>query len=373
MGNGIYIGKVWGIPIRLHLSWFIIFGMVTWSLASGYFPEEHPTLSSSANWIIAAITSLLFALSVLLHELSHAYIAIRNEVPVREVVLFIFGGIAEIEQEPQTARAEFGIALAGPVASLVLAILFGGLWLLSRQIVFLSAPSLWLARINFLLAFFNMIPGFPLDGGRVLRAIIWKLTDNLNQATRVAAHSGQLIAFGFISFGIFTIFGGNLFNGIWLTFIGWFLQNAAASTIAQFTVHQSLRGVKVSQVMIKDLPTIPWHMQLDKIIEEQVLPKGSRIFLVTDNTGNYLRGMLTLRSVTAVPRERWSSVNAEEVMIPRRMFIAVGPGTELLEALKKMDDANVNQIPVMEDNEVIGILTRQEIVHYIRLRSELGF
>jgi Zn-dependent protease len=373
MGKGIYLGKVWGIPIRLHLSWFIIFGMVTWSLASGYFPEEYPILTTSANWIIAAITSLLFALSVLLHELSHAYIAIHNKVPVREITLFIFGGVAEIEQEPQTARAEFGIALAGPAASLLLAILFGGLLLLSRQIAFLSAPFLWLARMNLLLAGFNMIPGFPLDGGRVLRAIVWKLSDNIYRATRIAAYSGQLIAFGFISFGIFTIFAGNLFNGIWLAFIGWFLQNAAATSIAQFTVQQSLRGVKVSQVMFKDLPTIPWHMQLDRIIEEQVLPKGSRIFLVTDNTGDYLRGMLTLRGVTAIPRERWSSVSAEEVMIPRKMFIAVEPDTELLEALKKMDDANVNQIPVMENDEVIGILTRQEIVHYIRLRSELGF
>lgn len=373
MNGGLLVAKIWNIPIRLHFSWFIIFLLVAWSLAAGYFPQEYPGMSIPVYWLMGAATSLLFGASVLAHELGHSFVALRYKVPVRSVTLFIFGGIAQIEEEPKTPGAEFWIAIAGPLTSLALALIFGALWLLDRPMVALSAPSVWLARINLILAFFNLIPGFPLDGGRVLRSIIWRINKDLKKATRIAAFAGQVVAFGFIAFGIFTIFSGNFFNGLWLAFIGWFLQNAAASAVSSTTVQETLRGVPVSQVMLRDLRSIPWHTKLDCVIEEQVIPFGSRIFLVTDTNGAALRGMLTLRSVTAVPRERWPDLTAEEVMIPRANFIAVRPEMELLDALRIMDDANVAQVPVMEEERVIGILSREEIMHYIRLRSEIGF
>lgn len=373
MNSGVLIAKIWDIPIRLHLSWFIIFFLVAWSLAIGYFPQEYPQLSAPVYWLLGAFTSLLFGASVLAHELGHSFVALRYKVPVRSVTLFIFGGIAQIEQEPKTPKAEFWIAIAGPLTSLALGLFFGALWLLDRQIPVLSAPSVWLARINLVLAFFNLIPGFPLDGGRVLRSIVWRFNNDLKKATRIAATAGQVVAFGFIAFGVYTIFTGNFFNGLWLAFIGWFLQNAAASAISQSTIQESLRGVPVSQVMLRNLRSIPWHTKLDCVVEEQVIPFGSRIFLVTDNSGTALRGMLTLRSVTAVPRERWPELSAEDVMIPRADFVAVQPDMELIDAMRIMDDAKVNQVPVMENDEVIGILSREEVVHYIRLRSEIGF
>ena len=190
MNASIKLGRIWGIPIGLHFSWFLIFGLVTWSLALGYFPEEYPALTTPAYWILGAITSILFFGSVLVHELAHALIALRNKLPVRAINLFIFGGVAELTQEPRSAGAEFRIAITGPLASLGLAALFGGLYLLDQQIPLLAAPSLWLARINLLLAVFNMIPGFPLDGGRILRAAIWWKTNNLYKATHAASISG---------------------------------------------------------------------------------------------------------------------------------------------------------------------------------------
>jgi Zn-dependent protease/CBS domain-containing protein len=372
MEGGILIGKVWGIPIRLHGSWFLIFGLVTWSLAAGYFPMEYPGLSRPLYWGLGVITSLLFGASVLAHELGHSFVALRNKVPVRSVTLFIFGGVAQIEKESDTPGAEFWIAIAGPLVSLLLGLSFGAIWLLVRPLEVFSVPAVWLARINLILAAFNMIPGFPLDGGRVLRAIIWKVNKNLHKATRIAALSGQVVAYGFITYGIYTLFTGEFFNGLWLAFIGWFLQNAAASGMTQSTLKESLRGIPVSGVMLRDIPRVPWSKKLDCVVEEDVLPSGGRIFLVTDNNNESLRGLLTLRNVTATPRERWPDLTVQDVMVPRSSFIVVQPEMEMLDALRVMDDANVAQVPVLSNGDVVGILTREEVMHYIRMRAEIG-
>jgi len=370
--SGILLGRIWNIPIRLHLSWFVIFFLVTWSLASGYLPSEYPQLSTTVIWVIAAVTSILFALSVLLHELGHSFVAQRNEVPVKSVTLFLFGGVATISKEPQNGKAELLIAIAGPLTSLLLAGIFGALWLVDHSIPFLAAPSAWLARINLMLALFNMIPGFPLDGGRVLRAAVWHFSGDLRKATRIATFAGQVIAFGFIGYGLMTIFTGNLYNGIWLAFIGWFLQNAAASTYSQVTVQETLRGVTVAQVMESEIDSIPWNTHLKDLVEGKVMQEGKRIFIVTDTAGDMLRGMVTVRNITNVPRDQWDDVIVDQVMIPRRSLVSVTPATQLLDALKIMDDSNVAQLPVIENEKVNGFLCRDHVLRYIRLRSEVG-
>jgi len=370
--SGILLGRIWNIPIRLHLSWFVIFFLVTWSLASGYLPTEYPQLSSPVIWVIAGITSVLFALSVLLHELGHSYIAQRNAVPVKSVTLFLFGGVATIGKEPQNGKAELQIAIAGPLTSLLLAGVFGALWLVDHSIPYLAAPSAWLARINLMLALFNMIPGFPLDGGRVLRAAVWHFSGNFRKATRVATFAGQIIAFGFIGYGLVTIFFGNLYNGIWLAFIGWFLQNAAASTYSQVTVQETLRGVTVDQVMEPELDHIPWNTHLKDVVEGKVLKEGKRLFIATDAAGQAVRGMVTVRNITNVPRDQWDDVVVDQVMIPRRELVSVTPATQLLDALRIMDDANVAQLPVIENDRVSGFLCRDHVLKYVRLRSEIG-
>jgi Zn-dependent protease len=212
------IGKIFGIPIELHISWFLIFGLLTWSLASGYFPFEYPGLSGLSYWSLGLLTSVLFFSSVLAHELGHAFIAIRNHVPVNKITLFIFGGVARIEREPNSAGAEFRIAIAGPLVSLTLAGIFGAIWLLDQTTPILAAPSDYLLRINLMLVLFNMIPGFPLDGGRVFRAIIWKYTGSYYQSTKVASFVGQIIAYGFIGIGVFFMFTGQSMNGLWMAF-----------------------------------------------------------------------------------------------------------------------------------------------------------
>jgi Zn-dependent protease len=354
----------------LHISWFLIFALVTWSLAQGYFPLEYPDLGTQAFWVLGGVTSLLFFGSVLMHELGHAYLALRNQIPVRGITLFIFGGVAQIGQEPRSPGAEFRIAIAGPIVSLGLAALFGGLWLLDQQIPYLAAPSMWLARINFILAAFNMVPGFPLDGGRVFRAIVWKFTGDFRRATQVAATMGQFIAFAFIAFGMFTVLRGNFFNGLWLAFIGWFLQNAAAASYQQLHLRELLKGVRVEQVMSPTCPQVSGGSPLTEIVEDHILPAGQRCFLVAEN--GHPRGLLTFRDVTKVPRADWNSVRASDVMVPWSQLVQVSPKMELLDVLDLMDDSDVAQLPVVEANQLVGMLTRDQVLHYVRTRGEIG-
>ncbi|HZU86420.1 MAG TPA: site-2 protease family protein, partial [Anaerolineaceae bacterium] len=364
---------VWGIPLRLHSSWFMIFFLITWTLATGYFPVEYPALGGAVYWILGAVTSLLFAASVLLHELGHSWVALREGVPVRGVTLFLFGGVAQIDKEPSTAGGEFRIAIMGPVVSFALALLFSLLWALDQSVPFLAAPSAYLARINFSLALFNLIPGFPLDGGRVLRSIVWKLTGSLPKATHFATGAGQLVAFGFIAFGIYNVLQGGLFNGLWLIFIGWFLQNAAAATAFQSSMQQSLRGVRVEQVMSREFTFLPINWSLQMVVDRRVLNGGERTFLVTDAFGGKLEGMLTLREISAVPQERWPLTVVRDVMVPCERLIVARPQADLLAALQRMDEANVAQVPVLDDLGVAqGVLSREQVLRYVRLRSEIG-
>ncbi len=370
MTASIKLGRIWGIPVGLHWSLLLVFALLTWSLALGYFPEEYPSLSAPVYWLLGGISGILFFGSVLLHELGHAIVALRNQVPVRGITLFIFGGVAQLEREAPSPGAEFRIAIVGPLVSLALAAVFGGLWLLDQQVPLLAAPSIWLARINLLLAVFNMIPGFPLDGGRVLRAIIWHFSGNFYRSTQIAAFTGQLIAFGFMGAGLFMALSGNFFSGIWLAFIGWFLQNAAAASTAQSNLKHSLQGVSVRQAMNEQYPLVAGTLSLNQLIEEQVLTGGHRYFFVGEN--GEPRGMLTLSDVTAVPQPKWRFVSTEQLMKPIRTLISVEPDLDLTRALQIMNEANVAQVPVIEHGHLIGVLSRDRVLRYIHLRLQLG-
>lgn len=369
MEASLKLGRIFNIPIGVHVSWFLIFALVTWSLSIGYFPQEYPNLPGAAYWLLAAFTSILFFTSVLVHELSHSVVAIREGIPVKSINLFIFGGVAQISREPKTAGAEFRITIAGPLSSLVLAVLFFALYQVGQTSAYLAAPSLYLARINLILALFNMIPGFPLDGGRVLRAAIWRLTGNFRQATQVATSAGQLVAFGFMALGGVSIFTGDFFNGLWLIFIGWFLQNAAATYLVQSNVEHRLSGVTVAQAMSRDCENVEGDIPLADIVNQQVLVNGKRCFFVADS--GHLQGILTLRDITKVGKDNWASVTAGESMTPLDKLITVTPRSPLLSALRTMDEANVAQIPVVENNAIVGLLSREQILHYLRLRTEL--
>lgn len=370
METNVKLGKIWGIPIGLNRSWFIIFGFMVFSLGTGFFTDETTQLPVLTNWTLALVTSLLLFGSVLFHELGHALLALRNRIPVKSITLFFFGGVAQIEREPETPGAEFRIAIAGPLASLTLAMSFGGLWLLSQDFNLLAVPSMWLARVNLTLAIFNLIPGFPLDGGRIFRAIIWKLTGKMGQATRLAANTGRVVAFGFMGFGVLNLIQGNFSNGLWFIFIGWFLQNAASSSYVQSNLKDSLEGVPVQRVMTRDFARVTHLISLRRLIDEYVLARGTSHFVVTD--GFRTLGLLSLRDIAAIPQRQWPYLTAEKAMTPIERITAITPDTELLEALHMIERDNLNGLPVVEGGEVIGTLSRMDILRYLDLRRKFG-
>ena len=368
--SGIRIGTIWNIPIRLKSSWFIIFGLLTWSLSREYFVTAYPDLGSGIYLTMGLVTSLLFFGSVLAHELGHSWVALKDGIPVRGITLFIFGGVAQIEREARTPASEFRIAIAGPVTSLLLAGFFYILYSLDKKLPYLAAPSEYLMRINFMLALFNLIPGFPLDGGRVLRAGVWAWNKDLRKATRVAAVIGQVIAYVFIGLGILSLFQGQFSNGLWLIFIGWFLQSTASSAHQQVNIEISLRGSTVNQVMNRELVKLPGLTPLDWVIEEHVLAnKDPAIFVVEYGE---ISGLLTIREITKVPKMHWRFTTINQAMVPLSRLLTISPEQDLYSALQKMEEAKVSQIPVVEGEAVIGTLSRENIAHFLQLRTQLG-
>ena len=372
MNASIKLGKIFGIPIGLHISWLLIFALITFSLGTGYFAQRFPQLSGQLNLVLALVTSLLFFTSVVLHELGHSVIALRNNIPVKGITLFIFGGVAQISREPETPGAEFRIAIAGPLVSFALAGFFGVIYVIGRSFPVLAAPALYLMEVNFVLALFNMIPGFPLDGGRVLRSIIWKLSGKYERSTRIASVSGQLVAFAFIALGVFSLFMGQVANGLWLAFIGWFLQGAAASAGSQVNVQEKLRGLKVGQAMSQDYSEVPGLMTLNQIVQERVLTSGQHNFFIVDYTTGEPCGMLTLQDITAIPQLKWRLTTAQDVMKPMSRLASVAPDTELLDAMNKMESDHILQMPVINSDRLVGLLSRENVQRYLRLRTELG-
>lgn len=364
------LGRIWGIPIGLHYSWFLIFGLVTWSFAVGFLPEDEPGLSTGVYWALGLLTSLLLFGSVLVHELAHAFVALRNKVPVRGINLFIFGGVAQLTEEPKSPGAAFRIAVAGPLASFALAALFGVIWLLDRHIPYLAAPSYELMRINLILALFNLIPGFPLDGGQILRAFIWRVTGNLHRATKIASFSGQFFAFGFIGVGVLVMIFGTFFNGLWLIFIGWFLQNAAAATYAQSSVELLLRGIPVAQAMNRDLQTVPPLKPISQLIDEQ-RNIDPRHYFVVEEAGQ-IRGVVTMEEIHALPPRKWRFTTTGQLMRPLAHLTAIPSKTEIIAALKMMEEVQEPSLAVIDEGQLVGVFTHDSVVEYMQLRTALN-
>ncbi len=370
MGNSLRVGKILGIDINIHITWLIIFGLVTWSLAAAVFPQQYPGWSTGYYWVIGVVTSILFFLSVLIHELSHSVVAISRGTPVSSITLFIFGGVSNIKEESKQPGDELVMAAAGPVSSLVLAALFY-LGFLATQDV--SSPgaamTLYLAQINLALAIFNLIPGFPLDGGRVLRAIIWQITGQMERATRIAAAAGQVVAYLLMLAGLWIALAlGELLSGVWLIFIGWFLNNAAQAGTAQITIQESLRGTKVRQLMDRDPMSVSANLTLQDFVDGYVLPYDQRAFPVVD--GNLLAGIITLTDLKNAPRDQWNTLLVQDKMTPANRLVVVGPDEQVAVALADMED--LNQLPVVEQGRLVGMLSRSNVIRFLRLREELG-
>jgi len=371
MPGSLHLGKIAGIDIYVNFSWLIIFVFLTWSLATGWFPQLYPTWSSSTYWIVSIIATLLLFLSVLLHELAHSLVARARGLSVKNITLFIFGGVSNIEQEPTSPGVEFQMAVVGPVVSLLIGVVA---YLLQLPLRGSNSPLqgilFYLGVTNILLGIFNLIPGFPLDGGRVLRSIVWKINGSLRRATQVTTIIGQIIAYLFILWGILLFFNGNLLNGIWIGFIGWFLLSSAQAANSQVMLQSMFRGVTVSDVMNTTPNTVPANISLQRLVDEYFLPQGLHSALVMQ--GDQLAGLITLSDIRHVPREQWSQVPVGHAMIPLERLHVVQPQQNLNDVLPLMAGRDVNQLPVVQNGALVGILSRDAIVRFLEVRRGLG-
>jgi len=365
-GKSIPLGRIFGIPIGLDYSWFLIFALLVWSLSTNYYPARFGNWAEGLYWGVGVLTAVLLFVSVLLHELGHAVAALAFRIPVRRIRLLFFGGVAELGDEAPHAGGEFLVAIAGPAVSLLIAIVLGFGWL---GMTLVSAPEPvialvgYLAFINLILAVFNMLPGFPLDGGRVLRAVLWGLTGNLSRATRIAASIGRILAFGFIGFGILQILTGSLANGLWSGFIGMFLQGAASAEVQAQQIRDMLAGRTVGQVMRRSYATLPADVTVQQVLDAHILGFGNRSFVVTSN--GEVVGILTLENVQRVPiEERWHT-SVAQAMTPLSRAEPITPDTGLWDALRQMELEQLGQVPVVENGQIMGLLRRDDVFAFL--------
>jgi Zn-dependent protease/CBS domain-containing protein len=364
------LGRIAGIEIGFHYSWLLAFGLIAWSLARGFFPQSYPGWSLTTYWVTGVLAALFLFVSVLIHEMAHSLVANARGLPVHSITLFIFGGASNIEGEPEKPRVEFAIAVVGPLASLVLAGIFWGFYqLVEGSFSPLAAMLFYLALINALLAGFNLLPGFPLDGGRVLRSILWGTTGNLVKATNIAATVGRFLGWGLIGFGVFQLFGGNFLGGLWIAFIGWFLSSAADASRRDVTVKEHLSGVRVREVIDLSPEIISPQASIEELVRDVFLSRHHRAAAVYQD--DRLVGIVTISDVKRRPQPDWSQTPVGEIMTPSPLY-SVGMNDDLESALRLLAQHDLNQLPVLEEGQLVGFLNRADIIRYLQLSQELA-
>ena len=367
-GPGFRLGQVFGIPIYLHPSWLIIFFLITFSLST-QFKADHPSWGPQQHLALGIITSILFFASVIFHELSHSMIARHYQIQVDSITLFIFGGLARIQRDPASAKQEFNIAIAGPLSSLFLG---GCFWLVFHYWhgnEMATAATKWLWEINVILAVFNLVPGFPLDGGRILRGIAWGVTGNFTRATQIASKAGKIFAYLMILFGIGQAMTGNWVGGIWTAFIGWFLLSASQESVAQVAIRNTLTGVRAEDIMTHDIPTVTREISLEEYVHE-VLRTGLRCHIVL-GAGNPV-GLVTLKAVRAIPRDEWANTSIQAAMLPIDRIHSALPDESALGILERMQTEDINQMPVVSEGHVVGMIARDTILRVLQTRIQAG-
>jgi Zn-dependent protease len=376
-GTAWRLGRILGIDIRIDTSWLIIFALVLVILSGNYFPQVYPSQPIPLYWFLGILSALLFFGSVLAHELAHSVVATRQGEPVRGITLFLFGGVAQITKEPDEPRKEFVMALVGPLTSVALGAIFLLIWRVTRD---LWAPAAvvsgWLMQMNFVLAVFNLVPGYPLDGGRILRAILWRLTHDIRKATRAASRVGQVFAILLIALGVFTLVnsfrqGEGALGGVWLIFIGWFLHSAAVRGYEQVMVRKVLSETTVEQIMSRDLPWVVPSLTLRALVHEHVLTGRGRAFLVGD--GPAVEGIVCLSDAKKVGTGDWTHTAVRDVMTPRDKLLVARPGDSLEQVLSRMTAEGCGQVPVVEAGRVVGLISRTDIIEFFKTKSELEY
>jgi Zn-dependent protease/CBS domain-containing protein len=369
------LGRFFGVQVGLHLSWALIALLITLSLGQ-HFQAANPAWGGAVVWASAVVTAALFFLAIVLHEMSHALVARARGVPVRRITLFALGGVAELEKDAEDARTEFWVGLVGPVTSAALGALCLGLArvLGADPAASLQGPVaailLWLGVINLSLAAFNLIPGFPLDGGRVLRAALWWYTGDRVRATRISARAGQAVALGMIALGVARFLAGAGLPGLWIAFIGWFLLGASGASYLELQLAEKLKGLRVADVMADDCERVDDWLNLESFVDDHLLRTGRRCFFVVEQ--GRVAGLVTLHELKRVPRPRWRYTTLGDVMRPLERMRTVSPETPVSEAIERMARDDVQQLPVVSNGHLDGVLSRANIMRFLETRAELG-
>jgi Zn-dependent protease/CBS domain-containing protein len=365
----VQIARVIGIPIYLHFSWLIIFGLIAWTLSTGYFPAQAPDLPASSSWAKGLVASLLFFVSIVLHELGHAVVALRQGLRTRSITLFVFGGVAELEKDPKDGRAELWMAAAGPLVSLALAGLFYALASLPFLGASAAAVAKYLALINLMLGLFNLVPAFPMDGGRLLRGALWGPLGKA-RATRIASGAGTYFAFFLIFAGVFSLLRGDSLGGLWYILIGWFIKDASWASYQQVRLDEVLRGVTVRDAMVEAVATIPGSGSVAEAAREYFMRTGYGSYPVT--RGEAIVGLLCLKDVLRLSAEEREATSVQGAMRPLTEALITDPDVPLPVAIARMAQAGTARLLVMHADRLLGLLTMNEVIRRLKVREELA-
>ncbi|HIK05909.1 MAG TPA: site-2 protease family protein [Trichormus sp. M33_DOE_039] len=371
--QGFRLGSISGFEIRIDLSWLLIFFLVLWTLSAGLFPTNYPGLDNATYLGMGIVATLLFFASLLAHELSHSFVARSKGIPVEGITLFIFGGVSRTRVDASHPGDEFQIAIIGPITSLILAALFGLLWYIghiSGWSVVVNGVTSYLASINLALAIFNMLPGFPLDGGRVFRSLLWKYTNNLKKATQIASTGGKWLGYLLIALGLLQTFAGAVLGGLWFILIGWFLYTAAEASYEEILLRTSLQGVRAREIMTPYPETVNADLTIQELVDKYFLSRRYQSFPVLENSKPI--GMITLNQVRDIPREEWVYRTVQETMIPNEQGLSASPEEQMPQILQKMQESGVRRVLVTQDGLLTGIITSNDIANWLQRRRELG-
>jgi Zn-dependent protease/CBS domain-containing protein len=370
--GSIVLGRIRGIEIELNASWFVIFGLVTFTLANSFFPQNYPEWSGVTRWVLGGGMAIMLFVSVLLHELSHSLVSIGLGIDVKKISLFIFGGVAQIEKEPDEPIKELKIAIAGPLMSLAIAItslvaviLLGSFG--APEIV--TVPLVYISNVNFVLAIFNMVPAFPLDGGRVLRAIIWKTKGSLETATRIASAAGGAFGYMLIFLGVFWVLTGNIINGIWFAFIGWFINQASQSSYQNMIMSDMFGKIKVKQFMSDGVITVDYNVSVQDMVDRYIYKYKYSSFPV--KKGEAVIGVINIDRVRDTDKDMWTITTVEQISEKLKEELVVSPEDTVSTAMGKLFSNGIGRVLVMDGEKLVGIVSRTDILNHIRIYNQL--
>ncbi len=372
--SGFTLFRIAGIEVVIDYSWFIIFFLVIYTMAGSYFPQAHQQYSTRQYVVMGVVAAVLFFASILLHELAHSLVAIKNGIRVTSIRLLIFGGLAQVESEPKTGRQEFLIALAGPATSMVLGMFFFGIYsflAMNNSMSPASGIAFWLGSANILLGLFNLIPGFPLDGGRILRAFLWDRWNDISRATKVVSQFGNAFAVFVIIFGVLQfLLTQSLISGLWIIFVGLFMKQSAVGSYQGVMLKKALSGVQVRQIMTERIVSVDWLLSIEELVQNYIYKHQFTLFPVY-NRDEFI-GTVSLDGVKDIAKDLWGFKQVRDIMTPLEFVPCLQPSDDASEVLTRMISANIEQMPVVENGKLMGLVSRRDIMNFFKIKSDLG-